>query len=152
MTKYILGALTCLIVMTATPAMAQRSSSGIALGAQFGSPSGIGLRLKSDGQSTYDFVAAWDLDDFFFVNGHILFDKPIGTDRRTTFFYGPGLFLGFRDRQAGENEAVFGFSASAGISFRSDPFEFMLRLTPRISVIPDTDATIGGGVGFYYWF
>jgi hypothetical protein len=101
----------------------------------------------------YDFVAAWDLNDFFFLNGHLLFDRPLGQDRRVTFFYGPGGFVGIRDgRPDDDNEASLGVSVSAGISFRQDPLEIQFRLTPRIAVVPNTNATIGGGLGLYYWF
>jgi len=50
------------------------------------------------------------------------------------------------------NELALGLSASVGINYFVERFEVFLQLTPRLNLIPRTNADLGGGVGLRYYF
>lgn len=138
-----------------SPVHAQRSSGSVGLGGQLGEPSGVTLKFYDAANPSYDFLAAWDLtDDFFFLNAHALFENNIQEQNEDPDFHwiiGPGAFIGI-DEDARE-EVVVGISGTAGLNLVfSNQVEIYGRLTPRISLTPDTDGTFGGGVGLRYYF
>jgi hypothetical protein len=148
--------LACLLLIFAIPSdsAAQKTSGSLGIGAQFGSPSGFSLNMYQARGMSYDFLAAWDLDDFFFINGHGIFESGMGDTPNVRLQYGPGVFVGFRDRKPQDDETVAGISASLGVSImpNNGPFEIYLRVTPRMNVVPNTDGAIGGGLGLRYYF
>ena len=141
----------CLALATVSTAHAQRRSGAIGLGGQIGEPSGVTLKLYNPNAVSYDFLAAWDLDDFFFLNVHGLFERHLGNNPDVHLFYGPGGFVGFRDRPE-DDDTVAGISGTVGLGFLIEQFEIYGQLTPRFSLIPQTDGDIGGGLGFRYYF
>ncbi|NQV72104.1 hypothetical protein HQ496_03200 [bacterium] len=147
---------TALLIIFAVPtdSVAQRTSGSLGFGAQFGSPSGFSLNMYQAGGMSYDFLAAWDLDHFFFLNGHGIFERPLGNSPNVRLQYGPGLFVGFYDDGPNKDDTVAGISATLGLSLmpNNGPFEVYVRLTPRLNVVPDTDGAIGGGLGLRYYF
>lgn len=134
--------------------LAQRGPSGaIGLGGQIGSPAGVTLKFREPSAVSYDFMAAWDADDFFFLNVHALFERPIGRHGGVHFFYGPGAFIGLRDGRRNHNdESVFGISATVGLGVLLEQFELFGQLTPRLDLVPATDSDIGVGIGVRYYF
>lgn len=136
----------------ASPAAAQPTGGDVGLGLQLGEPSGVTLQFYNAGGPSWDFLAAWDIDDFFFLNVHGLFYRPLGNDRRVHLFYGPGAFIGFRDRGSSDDDVVIGISGTLGIGFMIESFQIFGAVTPRLSVVPDTDGDVGAGVGVRYWF
>lgn len=142
--------LALLVAAGATTAFAQERYSDTGLGGQIGEPSGVTLKLYQRPTFAYEFLAAWDLDDFFFLNVHGLYERPI--QNSPLFYYlGPGAFIGFEDRGR-EDDVVIGVSGNFGVNFFTERFEVFLQVTPRLSVIPETDGDIGGGVGLRYYF
>ncbi len=141
----------CLVV--ASPAYAQSPAGEVGLGGQIGDPSGITLKLYQRPGFAYDLLAAWDLDRFFFLNAHALYERPI-TDSPLRYYLGPGILLGFQEDAGPDEETniVIGASGQFGVNFFVEQFEVFLQLTPRLSVIPDTDGEIGGGIGLRYYF
>ena len=141
------------LAMYSNEAVAQPRSGSLGIGLQIGDPSGISIRKYTSGSMSPDFLAAWDLDDFFFLNIHGLFERGVSeTDRRARLFYGPGGFFGIRDRPRDEDDdVVIGISGTVGLAYFIDRFEIYVRLTPRLSVIPDTDGDVGGGIGFRFY-
>jgi hypothetical protein len=155
LTKSILAlAFACLLGgISASPAQAQRASGAIGIGGQIGEPSGISLIVYQPRSMSYEFLAAWESDDFFFLNAHGLFDQHVGRRQNVHFFYGPGVFLGLRDRGNDEDdETVAGISGRVGLGFLINQFEIYGQLTPRLSLTPNTNGDIGGGLGFRYYF
>lgn len=140
-----------LLVLLAGTARAQGS---IGLGGQLGDPSGLTLKLYNPGRVSYDFLVAWDLDDFLFLNVHGLYERRIDTTEGDfRFFYGPGGFIGFLDRPAGQDDdVVLGISGTFGLGFYIEQFEIFGQLTPRLALIPDTDGDLGGGLGVRFYF
>lgn len=135
----------------ARPAAAQPAGD-VGLGLQLGDPSGVTLQFYNPGATSWDFLAAWDVDDFFFLNIHALYYRGLGSDPRVHLFYGPGGFIGFRDRGRDDDEVVVGISGTVGIGFMIDRFQIYGAVTPRLSVVPDTDGDVGAGIGVRYFF
>lgn len=142
--------------MAATPVQAQRVPGALGIGGQVGDPSGVTLKVYNPNRLSYDFLAAWDLDDFFFLNLHGLYERPLELENTSglEYFFGPGGYVGVKDRPAGrDDDVVFGISGRLGINIPlENRFEFYAQITPRINLVPDTDGDLGGGLGVRYYF
>lgn len=150
---HLLGALAVLLFLFSAPVQAQRAPGDIGLGGQIGEPSGVTVKVYNPGTVSYDFLAAWDLDNFFFMNVHGLYERHLGTMSSVHLFFGPGGFIGVEDRPGGgDDDAVAGVSGSFGLNVLFDRFEVYAQVTPRLAVIPETDGDVGGGLGFRYYF
>lgn len=136
---------------SAESAYAQRAPGDVGIGGQIGNPSGVTLKVYRPNFPSYDILAAWDLDDFFFVNVHGLYERHLGNTERVHFFFGPGGFLGV-DERPGDDEVIAGLSGRVGLNVIIERFEIYGQVTPRISVVPDTEGDIGGGLGIRYYF
>ena len=138
--------------MAVSDAQAQRQPGAIGIGGQIGQPSGITLMVYNPSAMSYDFLAAWDTDDFFFLNAHGLFERHLGNRGQLHFFYGPGAFIGFRDRDEGDDDTVAGLSGRVGLGLLIDRFEIYGQVTPRLALTPGTEGDVGGGLGFRFYF
>lgn len=136
--------------LCASSSAAQEPAGDLGIGAQIGDPSGVTLKLYQQPGLAYDFLAAWDLDRFFFLNVHALHERTI-PDSPLHYYLGPGAVAGFQDGPNGDNELVIGVSGQFGVDFFVEQFEVFLQLTPRLNVIPDTHGRIGGGIGLRYY-
>ncbi len=137
----------------APAATAQSAPGSLGIGGQIGSPSGVTLKIDNPGDLSYDFLAAWDLGDFFFLNAHGLFQERLRIENEQVgLFYGPGGYIGFRERNGRDDDVVLGISGTVGLNVFVEQFEFYAQLTPRLDVIPSTDGRFGGGVGVRYYF
>lgn len=141
-------------------AYSQREFGDVGIGVQVGQPTGLTVKFYEPVTSV-DILAAWDLDDFFFLNVHAIWDKHLNDANTVHFFYGVGGFIGLRDRPGNDNDFGFdgnnddigiGISGTAGIDFLIEKFEIYLQLTPRLELIEATDFDLGGGLGFRVYF
>lgn len=154
------GALVLALALLPSAAHGQTRPQGtVGLGGQVGDPSGVTLKLyRSQGLgleryltvSAFDFLAAWDLDNFFYLNAHVLTERPI-EDSPLNYYLGPGLVFGVRDERPG-SDVVLGVSAQFGLNFFVDAFEVFLHLTPQLHLVPETEGRFGGGLGLRYYF
>ena len=149
--SFTLALLTAGWLLLSASAAAQSPPGDTGLGGQIGDPSGVTLKLYQRPGFAFDFLAAWDLDRFFFLNAHALYERPI-PDSPLRYYLGPGVVIGVNEGSDEENDAVIGASGQFGLNFFVDQFEVFLQLTPRLNVIPDTDGHIGGGIGLRYYF
>jgi hypothetical protein len=134
------------------PAQAQRAPGDVGLGVHVGQPTGVTLKIYNE-QTSVDFLAAWDLDDFFFLNVHAIYDVHLNDERTIHFFYGPGGYIGIRDRREGlDDEVELGVSGNFGFDFMIQKFEIFVQATPRLSLVQSTNFDMGGGVGFRVYF
>lgn len=141
-----------LALLTTAPAQGQ-DRSGTAIGGQIGSPAGLTLKIDQGGGPAIDLLAAFDLDNFFFLNGHLLFEESVGEEEGLHVLYGPGAFVGIHDRPADRSDEVgLGLSGTLGLGFYVRQFEIYLRVTPRLEVLPSTGGDIGGGLGARWFF
>lgn len=130
-----------------------RSIGSVGLGGQIGDPSGVTLKFRNPTGVSYDFMAAWDTGDFFFLNVHGLLEKHIDRHDNVHVFYGPGAYIGLRDRGRRNNDdSVFGISAEVGLSVILEQFELYGQLIPRLDLTPSTDGDVGAGIGVRYYF
>jgi hypothetical protein len=145
-----LATLGAFIFLTA-PAHAQRGTFGI--GGQVGDPTGLALKFTS-GARAFDLAAGWDLDDYLYVQGHLLLRERRlqGTASDFRYFYGPGLFVTIRESGRDDDDDVnFGISFNAGLSYYFDAFEIFGQLTPRLQLVDDTDFDLGGAIGIRFY-
>jgi hypothetical protein len=119
------------------------------IGGELGDPSGIVVRPSYDNERrVYEFLAAWDLDKFFFLNVHRLQEKHLNDERTLHFFYGPGAFVGIESNP--DDEAVVGISGRVGLGYGLENWRVYVAVTPRLSLVPDTDGQIGGALGVQF--
>lgn len=137
-------------LLGAPTAEAQNPASNIGIGGQIGDPSGVTMKLYQRPGFAYEFLAAWDLDSFFFLNAHALYERPI-PDSPLRYYVGPGLIIGLREDPGDGTDLVVGISGQVGVDFFVERFEVFLHLTPRLDVIPSTEGDIGGGIGLRYY-
>ena len=135
-------------------AQAQRAPGAAGLGVQAGEPSGITLKIYNPNQPSYDFLAAWSFDDFFFLNVHALFESRLSAEnveQPVHWYLGPGAYIGVYED--GESEAGLGVSGTIGVDILlADHFELYLQATPRFELIRETEPFLGGGLGLRYYF
>jgi hypothetical protein len=97
-----------------------------------------------------DALAAWDLDDFFSINLHLLRERTL-TRSDFNLFWGPGLVVGVQDLRTTTRFAM-GVSVSAGTNFFVERFEVFLQVSPHLKLLPDISGVFGGGIGLRYYF
>lgn len=137
----------------APPAQAQRAPGAAGVGVHAGEPSGVTLKIYNPSAPSYDVLAAWSFyDDFFFLNGHVLFEQPLSAqnvEQPLQWYLGPGAYLTLAD----DDDAGFGVSGTIGIDILlADHFELYLQATPRFELIGETKPYLGGGLGLRYYF
>ena len=133
---------------------AQRPSPSVGIGFQAGNPTGLSLQFyKNYGMST-DILIAYNLDDFIFLNVHGLWNAHLDRGGHFHLFYGPGGFIGIRDRspEGRQDDVAAGFSANFGLNFVVSRVEFFGQFTPRLELTPATNFHTGGGVGLRFYF
>lgn len=137
------------------------SAQNVGLGFQVGDPTALNLHFRNNsGAMRPDILLAWDFDDndrdFFFVNVHGLWFKRLGTKEPFNFYYGPGAFIGIRDHvgrgRDDDDDVVFGVSGNFGLNYEFPRVDIFLQVTPRLSIVPDTDFEPGAGLGVRFFF
>lgn len=152
MKKFLFVLLLAFCGLGSAQTFAQVKSGSVGLGLQVGDPSGLTLKFYKAGKASVDILAAWDLNDYLFVNVHALYHKPLGGARNVNFFYGPGAFIAFYERGRYEDYLGVGISGNFGINVFFDQFELFGQITPRLQVIENTDGDLGGGIGLRFYF
>ncbi len=124
------------------------------IGAQFGEPTGLSLRINNAGNMNLDMLAAWNFDNYFFFNLHGLWERPVVSDLpKFHYFYGPGAFVVLRDYKRDYDEEIsLGISGTLGLNLYLGRFEIFGQLTPRLTLVKSTNGDIGGGIGGRFYF
>lgn len=138
--------LAVLLVVAAAPALAQQRYSDTGIGAHVGDFTGLTLRHYPRTGFAYDVLAAWDLDDFIFVNVHGLYERRFETSP-LNYYFGPGAFIGLYD----DGDVGLGVSGTGGFNYFAERFEVYIQLTPRLNLLPGTDFDLGGGLGLRFY-
>lgn len=135
---------------------AQRSAGSVGIGAQFGQPTGLSLKVYNPNGISPDILLAWDLNDFFFINVHGLIERHIDSRERFHYFIGPGAFVGIRDSNneilESNNDFAAGISGNFGLNVLLGQVEIYAQVTPRLELIDKTSSDIGGGLGIRFYF
>lgn len=139
------------VLAVGTGTVASSHAQNVGVGGQLGEPSGVTLKLYEPDAPSYDFLAAWSLqDDSVLLNGHVLFENRIATsnlNKPLEWFVGPGAFV-----EGGGNGGV-GISGTIGLDLiLTDHVSVYGRITPRLSLVPGTEGDVGGGLGLRYFF
>jgi hypothetical protein len=141
-----------LFVLIAASCLTSLQAQTLGIGGQFGDPTGLSVRLNNQGGINYDILASWDFDDYFFLNVHGLWDKSLMKGPNLSFFYGPGIFLGIRDREQRDDDVIAGLSGSLGLSlYFNQKLELFAQVNPRLVLIDETDGDVGGGIGLRFY-
>jgi hypothetical protein len=148
---YALLLATCFSFAGVSLSSAQGIPGRTGLGGQIGTPSGVTLKLYQNPGFAYDFLAAWDFDNNFFLNVHGLYERPI-PESPLRYYLGPGGYIGVRTHPQRDSELTVGLSATLGVNFFVEQFEIFLQVTPRLDLAPATSGQFGGGVGLRYYF
>ena len=132
-----------------------RAPNSVGIGAQFGQPTGLSLKVYNPNGISTDVLAAWDLDHFFFVNVHGLVENHIGSSGKVHYFVGPGVFAGIRQNNGegvSSNDFAAGISGNFGLNVILGIVEIYGQVTPRLELIEETSGAVGGGVGIRFYF
>lgn len=155
-----MGAFFLLLNLSIANNLNAQKGGSVGVGFQVGDPTGLNLHFRGTKPLRLDILLAWDINDdkhdFFFVNVHGLWFKPLNTSSpQFNFYYGPGAFIGLREyrgRFDDDDEVVIGASGNFGLNMEIERFDIFLQATPRLSLIPDTDFDMGGGLGLRFFF
>ena len=127
----------------------QKRGGQLGVGVVLGDPTGIAGKLRLRGNRAIDGLAAWSIGrDRFFVHSHYLYHfQETLEDEQFVFYLGPGGYA----RLGGAKDRL-GVSGNFGLAYNVDQFEIFLEISPKVSIIPDTDGDLTGGLGFHYYF
>ena len=142
--------------------IAQAQTSSFGLGLTIGEPTGISAKLMQGNQnSSINLAAAWSVGpndhlylkgDYVWYNNSILNADP--ENGRLPVYYGLGAMAVLVDDENGDGDSILGVRIPFGIDYFSDeiPFDFFLEIVPVIELLPSTDFSLSGGIGFHYFF
>lgn len=140
MKRPFLFAAVCAVVLS----QASNVRSEVAAGVILGEPTGISIRI--DKFPILGF--AWSLKhDWMYAHGDYYFiDRTI--QDQLSWYLGGGLAVGF-----GKGDPGLAVRIPVGLQFRFDPhFELFGELAPGITVMPEMEGSIMGGIGLRYIF
>lgn len=140
----------CLMLASQQPVQGQQRSFGA--GILIGNPTGFTGKYWKSRENAYAFGLAWSLgsNGSVLVYGDYLWHRfEITGEPRTPLYFGVGAWIGSH-----ENSTGLGARIPLGIMhlLSKDPIEVFLEIVPSISLIPDTDLDVQGGIGLRYYF
>jgi hypothetical protein len=126
------------------------------IGLIFGEPSGVSFKFWTGSTIAFDAAAAWSFVNggSFQVHGDIIFHSfnLFRVERgRAALYYG----FGGRFKTAHDTEkARVSFRVPIGVSyeFEGAAIELFFEVAPMLDLAPETQAAVGGGLGFRYYF
>ncbi len=127
--------------------------SGFGIGAIFGSPTGVSLKLWTGETTAFDASLAWSFydDGYFAVNVNYLWHKfgLIKVDSgKLPLYFGVGAKMGISDN------FHLGVRIPVGLDymFSEIPLDVFVELAPSLMLIPATTFQFDGGIGVRYFF
>lgn len=139
----------------AAPARAQIviPEEGFGIGFVIGAPTGLSASLPVGDRNAFNAALGYDLSghpnlflqaDYVWIHKNII---PVDVGSISAY-YGPGAFV------AASRHAAAGIRVVGGVDYRfaTAPVQIFLEVAPGISLLPDTDAHGGGGLGVRYYF
>ncbi len=142
-----------LFLSSVSTPFAQRPSPSLGIGFQAGNPTGLSLQWYKNHGITTDILLAYDLDRFYFVNIHGLWNVHLDQGQHFHFYYGPGAFAGVRRHEfdARKDVVAMGLSGNLGLGLVFSRVEFFGQFTPRLELLKTTHFTPGGGLGIRFF-
>jgi hypothetical protein len=129
------------------------SNHSFGLGIMLGEPTGITAKVWNRQTVAFDAGAAWSFvgSTFFQVHGDLLFHNfnlfRVETGRMA-LYYGAGARVKFADTTTVSLRVPIGIS----YEFEKTPVELFLEVVPMLDLVPSTDVSMAGAVGFRYYF
>ncbi|HEK86506.1 MAG: hypothetical protein ACPLZD_08060 [Candidatus Saccharicenans sp.] len=140
-----------LLLLTIGNIQAQQKNVG--LGIILGEPTGLILKYWSSSTTAFDVAASWNFvnQNSFHLHADYLFHSfnLFKVEKgKLPVYYGVGVRLSLEDRTR------FGIRIPLGISYMFDkaPFDIFMEVGPVMDVIPATEFTVLGFIGFRYYF
>ncbi len=140
-----------LLLAAGLPAAAQ--DRGFGLGLILGEPTGVSLKSWTGRRTAIDAAAAWSFDRDGSLHLHmdyLIHDFDLIRTRtgRLPVYYGIGGRLRLEDKTR------IGVRIPVGMCYIFDdaPFDIFLELGPVFDVVPRTELTVSGFIGFRYYF
>jgi hypothetical protein len=140
-----------LLLAAGRPAAAQ--DRGLGLGLILGEPTGVSLKSWTGRRTAIDAAAAWSFDRDGSVHLHmdyLIHDFNLIKTRtgRLPVYYG----IGGRIRL--EDKTRVGVRIPVGMCYIFDdaPIDIFVELGPVFDVVPRTELTVAGFIGFRYYF
>jgi len=125
--------------------------SGFGIGIIVGEPTGISMKKWVSGVGAVDGAVSWSLsNDWFLLQAdyvrHAFNAIPVSKGK-LPLYYGLGGYLAFGD------ELGLGARIPLGINyiFGDVPLDIFAELVPTLNLAPNTDFSLGGGVGVRYF-
>jgi len=143
-----------LIILGCLSGLSFGANGNIGLGIIIGEPTGFIAKLWTGKTTAFDAGAAWSFvhsGTFLQIHGDFLFHNfdlfKVDTGKMA-LYYGFGARVKFAD------EAIISLRVPVGISyqFEKTAIELFLEIVPMLDIIPATEAGIGGGAGFRFFF
>jgi hypothetical protein len=142
-----------LIILGCLAGLSFGENGNIGLGIILGEPTGFSAKLWTGKTTAFDAGAAWSFvsGEFFQIHGDFLFHNfdlfKVDTGKMA-LYYGFGGRVKFADRTLVSLRVPIGIS----YQFEKTAIELFLEIVPMLDIIPATEAAIGGGAGFRYFF
>ena len=136
MTRFLIAAAAALL---AVPASAQ-----IAIGGQLGTPTGLSLKAGA-GPGAVLLAVGFGGDGVAAEGHYVLRSRRLeGADASLRLFYGPGVFVRVDD----DDDTDLGISLGVGLeTLLTRDIELYGLVSPRLTLVDETDFGVGGGVG-----
>ena len=141
-------AVVALALLLVPASVGAQERSGIGLGVMVGEPTGLAAVSWLGGGNAVDLVAAWSFGGGGSIYLHADYQFHSWIDRPLSAFVGIGGFVQLQD------DPVLGIRVPVGVTylFEELPLDLFLEVAPGMSIVPGTDFTVGGGLGFRYYF
>lgn len=136
------------------------SNHSFGLGIMLGEPTGLSFKVWNRQTVAWDAGAAWSFvsGKYFQIHSDVLlhnFNLFKVQTGRMALFYGAGARIKFGSSGAdGDSDVVISLRVPVGISYEFDktPVELFIEVVPMLDLVPRTDVTMAGAVGFRYYF
>jgi hypothetical protein len=133
-----------------------RVGGNTGLGIIFGEPTGVSFKYWTGRSMAIDAAAAWSFADGSSFQFHmdLLFhswDVFRVEKGQMALYYGFGGRIKTKDVNG---DFVMSFRLPLGIAYEiaRSPVEVFVEIAPMLNLVPKTEAAIGGGIGFRYFF
>ena len=147
-----------LIIMLAF-GVTSAQTKGVGIGIILGEPTGLSMKFWTTSNTAFDIAAAWS-----FINGsavHIHADylyhnfNLVKLDYdKLPFYIGVGGRIKLAEHNDDNQDFRLGIRIPVGLEYIPEniPFDFFMEIAPILDLVPETDFTFNGGIGFRYYF
>lgn len=160
--------LACAVVSAVPEGIAAASAApgddrGLGLGVIIGEPTGLTAKVWRSAKGAFDVGLAYSFDEYLMTYADYLGNFPGAFAGSSKFskelvpYIGVGAVLALGEKSQGTfrgDDVGLGVRVPFGIEWLPRDYRFgvFLELVPGMSIIPDTDGLLQGGLGIRYYF